>query len=45
MWRLGHADIQTTINHYGWVTSDAELKALGDWRRFCDGWATAEPGG
>ena len=44
MWRLGHADIQTTINHYGWVTSDAELKALGDWRRFCDGWAIEEPG-
>ena len=35
MRRLGHADIQTTLNLYGWVTEDAELAALGDWQSFC----------
>ncbi|MDA8332425.1 MAG: tyrosine-type recombinase/integrase [Candidatus Dormibacteraeota bacterium] len=35
MRRLGHADIQTTINLYGWVTEDAELRALAGWRAFC----------
>jgi site-specific recombinase XerD len=38
MRRLGHADIQTTFNLYGWVSEDAELQALGDWRRFSAGW-------
>jgi integrase/recombinase XerD len=38
MRRLGHADIQTTLNLYGWVTEDAELRALADWRAFCAGW-------
>jgi site-specific recombinase XerD len=38
MRRLGHADIQTTLNLYGWVTEDAELRALADWRRFCTSW-------
>ena len=35
MRRLGHADIQTTINLYGWVSEDAELRALAGWHRFC----------
>jgi integrase/recombinase XerD len=38
MRRLGHADIQTTLNLYGWVSEDAELRALADWRSFCAGW-------
>lgn len=38
MRRLGHADIQTTLNRYGWVTEDAELRALADWSAFCAGW-------
>jgi site-specific recombinase XerD len=38
MRRLGHADIQTTLNLYGWVNEDAELRALADWRGFCAGW-------
>ena len=38
MRRLGHADIQTTLNLYGWVTEDAELRALADWRSFNAGW-------
>ena len=31
MRRLGHADIQTTIGLYGWVSEDAELAALAGW--------------
>ena len=31
--RLGHADIQTTINTYAHVTEDAELRACADWQR------------
>lgn len=42
MRRLGHADIQTTLNIYGWVTEDAELRALGGWRSFCGPWADEE---
>jgi integrase/recombinase XerD len=38
MRRLGHADIQTTLSLYGWVSEDAELAALAGWRRFCAGW-------
>jgi integrase/recombinase XerD len=38
MRRLGHADIQTTLNLYGWVSEDAELRALADWHGFCSGW-------
>lgn len=38
MRRLGHADIQTTINLYGWVSDDAELAALADWRSWCSRW-------
>ena len=35
--RLGHADVMTTLDLYGWVTEDAELAAL-DWRRLASGW-------
>ena len=38
MRRLGHADIQTTIDLYGWVTEDAELRAVAGWQSFCEGW-------
>jgi integrase/recombinase XerD len=38
MRRLGHADIQTTIDLYGWVTEDAQLRAVAGWRGFCEGW-------
>lgn len=44
MRRLGHADIQTTLNLYGWVTEDAELRMLADWRSFCSGWRGWESG-
>ena len=36
--RLGHRDVQTTQNLYAWVTEDAELRAVADWRRFTKGW-------
>jgi site-specific recombinase XerD len=42
MRRLGHADIQTTIDLYGWVTEDAELRAVAGWRSFCDGWRVSD---
>lgn len=32
MRRLGHADYQTTLEAYGWVTEDAELRSLAEWR-------------
>ncbi|WP_454151802.1 hypothetical protein [Microbacterium lacticum] len=38
--RLGHAQIQTTLDTYGWVTADAELRALGGWKAFTAGWDT-----
>jgi site-specific recombinase XerD len=44
MRRLGHADIQTTLNLYGWVSEDAELAALADWRSFCAGWRGLDSG-
>jgi integrase/recombinase XerD len=38
MRRLGHADIQTTIDLYGWVTEDAQMRAVAGWQGFCEGW-------
>lgn len=38
MRRLGHLDVQTTLSVYGWVTEDAELRAVADWRNFAQGW-------
>ena len=38
MRRLGHLDVQTTLSVYGWVTEDAELRAVGDWKNFVAGW-------
>jgi integrase len=36
--RLGHRDVQTTLNTYGHVTQDAELAALANWRDVVAGW-------
>ncbi|YAL82474.1 tyrosine-type recombinase/integrase [Dermacoccaceae bacterium W4C1] len=44
MRRLGHLDVQTTLSIYGWVTEDAELRAVADWRRYADGWDTEKVG-
>lgn len=38
MRRLGHADVQTTLNTYGWVTDDAQMRTLAGWRKFATGW-------
>ncbi|ROR83249.1 Site-specific recombinase XerD [Plantibacter flavus] len=40
--RLGHSDIQTTLNTYAWVTEDDELRALADWRGSTSGWRDDE---
>ena len=42
MRRLGHADIQTTMSLYGWVTDEAELRSVADWQRYAEGWRTDE---
>jgi integrase len=39
--RLGHADIQTTLNTYAHVSEDAEMRALADWKAFTAGWRIA----
>lgn len=40
--RLGHKDVQTTLNTYGHVTEDAELAALANWAEFSEGWWGAD---
>jgi site-specific recombinase XerD len=39
--RLGHADVQTTLNVYGHVTEDAELRAAADWKALTGKWLAA----
>lgn len=39
--RLGHADIQTTLNSYAHVTEDAEMRTVAQWKAFTAGWRTA----
>jgi hypothetical protein len=34
MRRLGHKDIQTTLSTYGWVTEDAEMRTVAQWRNY-----------
>ena len=41
--RLGHADVQTTLNVYGHVTEDAELRAAADWAALTARWLAASP--
>jgi len=36
--RLGHRDVQTTLNTYAWVTDDAELRAAADWKKVTETW-------
>lgn len=38
MRRLGHADIQTTLSTYGWITEDAEMRTLAQWKNYVAGW-------
>jgi integrase len=39
--RLGHADVQTTLNLYAHVTEDAEMRTAAQWKAFTAGWRTA----
>lgn len=39
--RLGHCDVQTTLNTYAHVTEDADMRAVAGWRTFTAGWRTA----
>jgi integrase len=43
--RLGHADIQTTQNLYGWVSEEAEQRTVAQWQALTAGWRTGEPEG
>ena len=39
--RLGHADVQTTLELYAHVTEDADMRAVAEWRAFTAGWRAA----
>ena len=41
--RLGHLDIQTTQNLYGWVSEDAEQRTVAQWQQLTATWRTDEP--
>lgn len=43
--RLGHADVQTTLNTYAHVTEDAEMRAVAEWKAFTVGWRIGAHGG
>lgn len=36
--RLGHLDVQTTLNTYAHVSEDAEMRAAADWKAVTGGW-------
>ena len=36
--RLGHVDVQTTLNTYAHVTEDAEMRTAAQWKAFTTGW-------
>ncbi len=36
--RLGHVDVQTTLNTYAHVTEDAEMRTVAPWKAFTAGW-------
>jgi integrase len=38
--RLGHRDIQTTQNLYGWVSEEAEQRTVAQWRELTAAWRT-----
>jgi integrase len=40
--RLGHLDIQTTQNLYGWVSEDAEQRTVAEWQQLTATWRTDE---
>ena len=36
--RLGHAHVQTTIDQYGWVREDDDLRAAANWKSYTSSW-------
>jgi len=42
--RLGHADVQTTLNLYAHVTEDADMRAVAEWTSFTAGWRAMPAG-
>ena len=42
VFRLGHLDIQTTQNLYGWVSEDAEQRTVAEWQKLTATWRTDE---
>jgi integrase len=40
--RLGHAHVQTTMDLYGWVTEEAAMRPVSEWRRFAAGWPVGQ---
>jgi integrase len=42
--RLGHAHAQTTMDLYGWVSDEAAMRPVAEWRRFAAGWPVGADG-
>ena len=42
--RLGHADVQTTLQLYAHVTEDADVQAAAQWQAFTAGWRLSARG-
>jgi integrase len=38
--RLGHADVQTTLETYAHVTEEAEMRQVAEWRALAARWRT-----
>ena len=43
--RLGHADVQTTLELYAHVTEDADMRSVAEWRAFTAGWRAVAAAG
>ena len=43
--RLGHGDVQTTLELYAHVTEDADLRSVAEWRAFTAGWRAVSAAG
>ena len=43
--RLGHADVQTTLEMYAHVTEDADMRSVAEWRAFTAGWRAVPAAG
>ena len=43
--RLGHADVQTTLETYAHVTEEAEMRDLAEWRALAARWPTGSIAG